>query len=68
MNATYSHLRGWNAGVKVEFEPGEHDEDTFTVYMTSGSNGRGKLIKLGTVRETKYGPVWEPSDINEELG
>jgi hypothetical protein len=67
MNATYSHLRGWNAGVKAEFINGEHGEDTFAVFMTSGSRG-GRLIRLGTVRETPDGPVWESSDINEELG
>ena len=60
-NATYSHLRGWNAGVEVRFYA-EGEADSFRVYMTSGSNGHGRDTLLGTVRETENGPVWEPAD------
>lgn len=67
MNATYSHLRGWNAGVRVQFAPGDKDEDSFAVYMTHGSNAREYGIYLGTVRHTPDGPAWEPADMNEIL-
>ena len=54
------HLRGWNTGVQLYANA---DGSEFTVYMTSGSNGRLRPLSklLGSVRETPGGPVWEPA-------
>lgn len=35
-----SHTRGWNLGVLVRGYVNSDGEDEFTVYVTSGSNGR----------------------------
>lgn len=59
MSATFSHLRGWDAGVKVEFYGGDKKQDVFHVYMTDGSNGYARR-HLGVVKSTENGPVWVP--------
>lgn len=66
MNATFSHLRGWNAGVWVDFAPEGDTTDTFLVYMTNGSRGDGREVLLGTVRQTPDGPVWTPDPAAEQ--
>ena len=60
-NARYSHLRGWASGVQVEFRPGPDGSDTFDVFMTSGSGGNGRFVKVGTVTTGANGPAWEPA-------
>lgn len=59
MNATYSHLRGWDSGVYVHFEP-DGDADRFAVRMTGGSNGSHEETPLGFVTSTPDGPQWTP--------
>jgi hypothetical protein len=53
------HIRGWNAGVKVNPRPRARDE--FDVYLTTGSHETGHDVLLGTVKDTPDGPVWEPA-------
>lgn len=72
MNATFSHLRGWNAGVRVQWRPdtsGDINRDVFSVYMTAGSNGEGPDVLLGQVRDTSAGPQWvrlDPASTTDE--
>jgi len=60
------HVRGWNAGVKVT--PREYlnsdnkDTDAFEVYVTAGSHGGARDIRLGRVLDTKDGAVWMPDN------
>lgn len=53
------HLRGWDAGVKVI--PRDGEQDTFAVYLTSGSHATTPDILLGTVTDTPDGPVFVTS-------
>jgi hypothetical protein len=57
---TYSHLRGWDAGVRVTAGRTNDDRDVFTVIMTKGSHDAGSEQVLGTVTDTPDGPVWAP--------
>lgn len=37
----HAHVRGWDVGIEVFGDTGDGaDTDTFTVYLTAGSNGR----------------------------
>ena len=65
-NATFAHLRGWNAGVEVTAGRTEDDRDVFYVTMTGGSNGHSPRKLLGTVTDTPGGPVWEPEIIGAD--
>lgn len=64
MGADDAHLRGWDAGVKVERftnDTPERDQDVFVVSMTTGSHGSGRDVTLGRVVSTPDGPRWEPA-------
>lgn len=37
-----AHIRGWNAGIRVEAVPDADNKDSFRVYSTHGSNGGGR--------------------------
>ena len=56
------HTRGWDAGVRVTCHEAGPDgtADSFTVYMTWGSHDSGTAIMVGTVYDTREGPVWVP--------
>lgn len=43
-----SHTCGWNFGVKVIMSVDETGRDVATVYLTTGSNGKGYSNCLGT--------------------
>ncbi len=68
-----SHTRGWTAGVIVDSHPAfdengkKTDEDELDVYMSTGSNGRGHDVLIGTVRSTSDGPMFTPSDQGDRL-
>ena len=49
-----THTRGWSLGVRVvaSADPAS-DEDTFDVYVTSGSGGNGSDVLLGQVVEQR---------------
>ncbi len=55
-NPTYCHIRGWDAGVRVN---AARDGESFGVYMTDGSNGYAD-IHVGDVRLSADGPEWVP--------
>jgi hypothetical protein len=57
-NPTDAHIRGWDAGVRVEVRTDENGRDEFLIYMTSGSNGRTADQLAGVVTDTPDGPVW----------
>lgn len=60
-SAGSTHLRGWDAGVKV-VPIGEKDQpDRFVVYLTYGSHAAGHDVEIGTVKATKDGPIFEPT-------
>ena len=42
------HIRGWNLGIKV-YGSADGDEDSFDVYVTSGSNGHKASKLIATV-------------------
>ena len=50
-----AHVRGWDSGVEVD---ARHDEtgDTFDVYVTTGSNGSGSRLLVGSVQEGVFTP------------
>jgi hypothetical protein len=56
------HLRGWDAGVKVEPINVKGKPDEFRIYMTHGSNGGENGPLIGTVTDTPDGPQFIPSD------
>jgi hypothetical protein len=44
-----ARVNGWNLGVRVEADyDADFDRDTFTVYLTGGSNGGHDSVLLGT--------------------
>jgi hypothetical protein len=57
-----THLRGWDAGVKVVPIGNKGERDEFLIYMTGGSHAAGLDTFLGTVKDTPNGPVFEPAD------
>jgi hypothetical protein len=57
-----THLRGWDAGVKVVPIGNKGERDEFLIYMTGGSHAAGRNTFLGTVKDTPNGPVFEPAD------
>lgn len=59
---SWTHTRGWHAGVRVEARTPQGKPDSFDVYMTTGSGGSGRDVLLGTVHQTPGGPVWEPAE------
>ena len=46
-----SHTRGWNIGARVSVGVGSDGKDIVTVWITSGSSGRGGDTCLGEFRE-----------------
>lgn len=54
--AGQTHLRGWNAGVRVVPVGIKGQPDHFDVYMTSGSHASRHDVLLGTVHDTPEGP------------
>lgn len=56
-NPSYAHIRGWNAGVRVE---AQGKGTRFEIYMTAGSEG-GPDVHLGTVELTADGPEFTRS-------
>jgi hypothetical protein len=65
-SAGQTHLRGWNAGVKVVPVGIKGEPDRFEVYMTSGSHASARDVLLGTVHATSDGPKFAP--VNAILG
>lgn len=51
------HVRGWNTGVEVDGGITDDDSinDSFTVTVTSGSNGARRRFELAEVSETTDG-------------
>lgn len=41
------HIRGWSLGVKVYGSVDDNGNDTFTVELTSGSNGSKQPVHIG---------------------
>jgi hypothetical protein len=65
-NATFAHLRGWEAGVRVEADRDpKTGRDIFRVFRTSGSNGARSDGYLGTVRDTPKGPQWRSREAEQ---
>ena len=44
------HIRGWDMGVSVMGSVDENGKDSFNVYLTEGSNGKGEMF-IGTYTE-----------------
>lgn len=61
-SAGSTHLRGWNAGVKVVPVGEKNEPDQFIIYMTYGSHAAGSHVEIGTVTETPDGPVFTPKE------
>jgi len=64
-NTQAVHTRGWDAGVEVRAHPlnGMGDQpDVFDIYMTTGSNGHGQSVLIGTVISTDHGPEFVPDN------
>jgi hypothetical protein len=57
-NAGRVHLRGWDAGVKVEPIDVKGKPDELRIYMTRGSHGGENGPLIGTVYDTPDGPVF----------
>jgi hypothetical protein len=55
-----THLRGWDAGVKVIPIGVKGQPDRFEIYMTSGSHASGMDMLIGEVYDTPAGPVFHP--------
>lgn len=65
------HIRGRNFGVRVVGFDGNNDEDTFSVYLTSGSNGHHceKLIGRFTQADLeKEFVIVYPNEVEHETG
>src|ERR1700756_4768368 len=60
-SAGETHLRGWDAGVRVVPIGVKGERDRFDVYMTTGSHASGQSRLLGTVHDTADGPVFVPA-------
>lgn len=56
-----THIRGWDAGVKVVPNTRKGERDSFEIYMTGGSHAAHMNVRLGTVTDTPNGPVFEPA-------
>lgn len=48
-----AHVRGWDSGVEVVASADETG-DRFEVYVTTGSNGRGARLLVGTVQDGAF--------------
>ena len=46
------HIRGWDIGIRV-IGSVYKDEDTFSVYLTGGSNGHSEDVFLGRLSKTE---------------
>jgi hypothetical protein len=59
-----AHIRGWSAGVRVHAHPSYEDKDVdeFEIFATTGSNGYGREVHIGTVHQTSEGPVFVPAE------
>lgn len=56
------HVRGWDVGVKVISDNGEHEKnDTFYIAITYGSNGHGNSTVIGSVALENGEPVFTPA-------
>ncbi len=57
------HVRGWGLGVAVIGSPDLNDvkNDTFDIYMTTGSNNKAKHVYIGYVSKTKEGNEFHPA-------
>jgi hypothetical protein len=58
---TFAHIRGWDAGVRIEADISDPTGNTWRVYMTGGSNRAGQTVFLGTVTDTPDGPEFVPN-------
>lgn len=59
------HIRGWNVGIEVIGKPNEEtNEDTFTVYLTSGSGGGRLAYLLGKFTEKELDTRNKDTDIS----
>ena len=67
-SAGQTHLRGWNAGVKVVPIGIKGEPDRFDIFMTHGSHAAGHDVLLGSVHDTADGPVFVPAgdDLSED--
>lgn len=54
----YGHIRGWDVGISVYGGVDDNGEDSFDVWLTSGSNGYGAKKKIGTFTRKD----WEKKD------
>lgn len=54
MNATFTHLRGWNVGVYITYVP-ERDGDSFRIFTTGGSHNPDTRQHIGTIRLDEEG-------------
>ena len=50
------HIRGWNVGVHIEGSVESDGTDSFLVYATYGSNGKGKKVLAVIIRQGPNGP------------
>jgi hypothetical protein len=53
-----AHIRGWDAGVKVEPVNVKGKPDELRIYMTRGSHGGENGPLIGTVYDTPNGPAF----------
>ena len=62
-----AHIRGRNAGIRVESRPSGHgngEQDAFMVFATGGSYGSAHQVLIGTLTDTPGGPTFEAADIS----
>jgi hypothetical protein len=49
----HATVNGWNSGVKVcASYDAKFDRDVFEIYLTTGSNARGGMQKIGEVKKS----------------